>query len=92
MTIPTPQTATHHATSQVAFDWQDWLPHIVDSDIPDDQKQAFIEALWSIVLAFVDLGFDVKSPQETCGESIDLKAALAAAMLNSSKLEEEDAA
>ena len=62
--------------------------------MPEADKQASIEALWSIVIAFVDLGFEVKSPADTCGEAIDLKAALAAAVVNSQEDNdtEEDAA
>ena len=32
---------------------------------------------------FVDLGFDIKSAPEICGEEIDLKALLEAAVVNS---------
>ena len=61
----------------VAFDWQDWLPYIADSDLSDDQKRELIETLWSIVIAFVDLGFEVGPPADkTCGQSFDLAAAL----------------
>jgi len=80
----------------VAFDWQDWLPYL-DDDIPEDQKRQLIEVLWTIILSFVDLGFDVKSPADICGETIDLKAALETAVLNSRDAQtdtdlEEDAA
>jgi len=91
----TPPTSPTPPSRQVAFDWRDWLPYLADADIPNADKQAMIEALWSIIQAFVDLGFEVKSPDElsaqTCGEAIDLKAALAAAMVSSSD-EEQDAA
>ncbi|MEM8750719.1 MAG: hypothetical protein AAGF28_10475 [Pseudomonadota bacterium] len=30
-----------------------------DVDISDDKKQELIETLWSIVVSFVDLGFDI---------------------------------
>ena len=32
--------------------------------------------MWSIVIAFVDLGFDVRAPSETCGQALDLTSAL----------------
>ena len=81
---PIPKTAKSQAQRpSVQFDWQDWLPYLADADIPEDQQQEWIETLWSIVLGFVDLGFDVKSPSETCGEALDLKAALEAAVLRS---------
>ena len=65
------------------FDWQDWLPYFEDTNIPDNQKQELIETLWALVLSFVDLGFEVSANPENCGESLDLKAVLEAAVVNS---------
>ncbi|MGH1414827.1 MAG: hypothetical protein ACRBB0_15170 [Pelagimonas sp.] len=59
-------------------DWQEWLPYIEESDLGDDQKRQMIETLWSIVLGFVDLGWELHATsQETCGQNLDLKTALA---------------
>ena len=33
------------------------------------QKQAFLQDLWSIVVAFVELGFGVHPLQEVCGQN-----------------------
>ena len=92
MTETTP--TTDNSKPQVGFDWRDWLPYLAEADMSEADKQASIEALWSVVIAFVDLGFEAKSPADTCGEAIDLKAALAAAVLDSETDEgtEEDAA
>ena len=50
----------------------------------DDQKREMIEALWSIVIAFVDLQWEITdASKETCGQTLDLRAALEAAVLNS---------
>lgn len=76
---------------QVGFEWRDWLEYLAVTDIPEADKQALIEALWAIVLGFVDLGFEVKSPQETCGQALNLSAALAAAVVNSEETEEDAA-
>ncbi|MDJ0825703.1 MAG: hypothetical protein QNJ16_09385 [Rhodobacter sp.] len=65
------------------FDWEDWLPFLAGSDLSDDQKREFIESLWAIVMGFVDLGFHLNPTAEICGEVIDLKAVLEAAVLNS---------
>ena len=89
-----PDTPTAHPTPSVQFNWQDWLPYLADTDLTDDQKQEMIETLWSIVLAFVDLDWDVTdAPKETCGQVLDLKAALTAAVLYSThtKQEQEEA-
>lgn len=85
----TPPTASQ-SKPILQFDWEEWLPYVEDSDLTDDQKREMIEALWSIVVAFIDLGWDVSdAPQETSGQTLDLKAALEAAVLNSKEQERE---
>lgn len=66
------------------------MPYLEGADIPVEQNLVLIETLWSIVLTFVDLGFDVKSLSESCGTDIDLKAALEAAVLNSDHAKSPD--
>ena len=84
-TAPPPNTK-----QTLQFDWQEWLPFVEESDLTDDKKREMIEALWSIVIAFVDLGWDVSdAPQESSGQTLDLKAALEAAVLNSKEQERE---
>lgn len=60
------------------FDWSDWLPYLEDQDVPDEQKRELIETLWSVVVAFVDLGWQINSKQQIAGSEIDLKAILMA--------------
>lgn len=75
----------------IHFDWQEWLPYVEGSDLTDDQKKAMIEALWSIVLTFVDLGWEVgPAPTESCGQVPDLAAALRRAVVNSEVTEQEE--
>jgi len=84
-TLPRPPTHQTVPAKPMAlrFDWQDWLPYLEKSDVPDDQKRDFIEALWAIVLGFVDLGFDLNPTADICGEPLDLKAVLEAAVVHS---------
>ena len=70
-------------TPSVYFNWQDWLPYLEGYDIPKDQQREFIEALWLIVLSFIDLGLPVTGTKQICGQQIDLKAALENAVLSS---------
>ena len=42
--------------------------YLDDAGLSDEQKQELIEALWSIIVGFVDLGFGVHPVQEVCGE------------------------
>ena len=81
-----------HKRPALRFDWQDWLPFFEDEDIPLDQKRELIETLWSLVCSFVDLGYQLNPKQIICGETLDLKAILEAAVLNSVETPHEDSA
>lgn len=84
-TRTTPQTpSTPINRPALIFNWMDWLPYFDHSDAPIEQKRIWIETLWLTVSCFADLGFDIKSSSESCGEEIDLKAVLEAAVVSSS--------
>ncbi|MET3662873.1 hypothetical protein [Aquamicrobium ahrensii] len=53
----------------VSIDVERYKHLIDDPAIGEDEKEAFLHALWSIIVAFVDLGFGVHPLQEVCGES-----------------------
>ena len=72
------------------FDWRDWLPYLEDADIAEDQKRELIETLWAIVTTFVDMGFQLNPPRQSCGQEIDLTAALHTAMLRSEDTAKDD--
>ena len=38
------------------------------SGLNDEEKQVFLQSLWSIIVTFVDLGFGVHPLQEVCGQ------------------------
>jgi len=43
--------------------------HLLDDPaLSEEQKQQIIEALWSIIVNFVELGFGVHPVQEACGQ------------------------
>ncbi|MGJ8528601.1 hypothetical protein [Maritalea sp.] len=48
----------------LSIDWEVYADYLIDSDLTDNEKREFIEAIWYIVVSFVDLGFDVKSPDQ----------------------------
>jgi hypothetical protein len=50
--------------------------YLEGSDLSDEDKRAFIETLWSIMVSFVDLGFRISPTRKICGE-VDPLAALA---------------
>ena len=51
------------------IDWKVYSAMLEDSDMPLDQQRELIETLWSIVVSFVDLGFDLNPVQQICGET-----------------------
>ncbi len=86
----TPETQL--SSPALRFDWTDWLPYLDQEDVPDDQKRALIETLWSIVLAFTDLGWNIKSSAKSCGEALDLHTVLAAHMVRSNEMQNDEEA
>lgn len=36
-------------------------------DLTNDQRREFLEALWTIIVCFVDLGVEIR-PEESCGQ------------------------
>lgn len=63
-----PNTPSNTTRPSVAIDWEQCLRLLEDSDMTDAQKREFIETVWSIVTAFVDLGFDLHPVQQACGQ------------------------
>ncbi|MEP3348004.1 MAG: hypothetical protein ABJN34_03255 [Litoreibacter sp.] len=59
------------APPSLAIDWDAYLPLLEDEDISDAEKEELIEALWYIVISFVDLGFGVHPVQQACGQGDD---------------------
>ena len=52
----------------LTIDWDAYLPLLESEDISDAQKRELIEALWSIVVTFVDLSFGIDRTTEICGQ------------------------
>ena len=52
----------------LSVDWEVYAAMLEDSDMPLEQQKELIETLWSIVVMFVDLGFDLDPVQQICGE------------------------
>lgn len=58
-------------TRIVEIDTAKYQKYLDDPALSDDQKEDVIEALWSIITAFVDLGFGVHPMQEVCGKNTE---------------------
>lgn len=53
---PTPE---HHENPlTIQFDAYEFLHHLEECDLTEEQKIEYLQTVWSIVLQFVDLGFD----------------------------------
>ncbi|RBW43863.1 hypothetical protein DS901_09025 [Loktanella sp. D2R18] len=53
------------------IDWELYAAMLEDSDMPLDQQKELVETLWTIVVMFVDLGFDLHPTRQICGETGD---------------------
>jgi hypothetical protein len=63
--------------------WEEWLPYFEDIEASEAEKKELIETLWTIILAFVDLGWNAESRCGNEQQSADVPALLAASMLYS---------
>ena len=56
------------ARRALQVDMEKYQALLEDIDIPEDHKKQMIEALWSIVVAFVEIGYGVHPVQQACGK------------------------
>lgn len=84
MTSIPPEFNPETAPPTLSIDWEAYLPFFEDENIPESDKQELIEALWAIVVSFVDLGFGVHPVQQVCGKDISLAEMPVGDVLNSS--------
>ncbi len=85
MSAPPPSPPPASPRPSLVLNWEDWLPYLEDEDASEAEKRQLIETLWSIVVSFVDLGWHIvpePPAEETCGQVLDLTAALNAAVVN----------
>lgn len=55
--------STSH-TPSIAIDYALYEQYLEGSDLSETQKQDFLDALWSIMVSFVDLGFEIHPLQQ----------------------------
>jgi len=61
-------TFTKKAAPTLTVDWTVYASFLEDTDMTDDQKRELIETVWTLVVSFIDMGFDVRSPEDACGQ------------------------
>jgi hypothetical protein len=64
----------HQPRPSLTIDWEVYAAMLEDSDLTMDQQKELIETLWSIVVMFVDMGFDLDPVAQICGETEDTLA------------------
>ncbi|MBL4767908.1 MAG: hypothetical protein JKY94_09370 [Rhodobacteraceae bacterium] len=72
MDLPPKGRPSDVSRPSLSIDWEVYAAMLEDSDMPLEQQKELIETLWSIVVMFVDLGFDLSPVQQICGEADDL--------------------
>lgn len=83
MTDIPPNFNPETAPPTLTIDWDAYLPFLEDENISEEEKHELIEALWSIMVSFVDLGFGVHPVQQVCGKDVSLADLSAADVLKS---------
>lgn len=71
MPQPPDEDLTHEPRPSLTIDWEVYAAMLEESDMPLEKQRELIETLWSIVVMFVDLGFDVHPTRQICGEDAD---------------------
>ncbi len=60
-----------------------------DCDLTEEQRQEFLETIWTIIVGFVDLGFDIHPLQQAdvqgCAQDINLTSFMANNVVSSKK-------
>lgn len=56
----------------VTVDIEKYQSYLDDPSLSVEQKEEFLQALWSIIVTFVELGFGVHPLQEVCGQNSEI--------------------
>ncbi|WP_317960995.1 hypothetical protein [Phaeobacter inhibens] len=89
MTKIPPEFNPETAPPRLTIDWEAYLPFLENEDISEEHKHELIEALWSIMVSFVDLGFGIHPVQLACGKDISLADLPVADMVKSEATAEQ---
>ncbi|KIC41579.1 hypothetical protein RA27_10100 [Ruegeria sp. ANG-R] len=52
----------------VRVDFHKYQAFLDGADMTDAQKEEFIQALWAVIVSFVEMGFGVHPVQQACGK------------------------
>jgi len=55
----------------ITVDVEKYQSYLDDTAMTDAEKKEFLQALWQVIVGFVELGFGVHPLQEVCGKLTD---------------------
>jgi len=61
-----PDNISKNRLPALSIDWELYGQYLNDSDLSEADKRACIEALWSIMVSFVDMGFRLAPVPDIC--------------------------
>ena len=56
----------------LTLDYALYAHYLDNADLTDEQKKEFLDALWLMIVSFVDLGFGIHPLQQACAQPLDL--------------------
>ncbi|QBY02540.1 hypothetical protein E2K80_18840 [Rhodophyticola sp. CCM32] len=71
MPVPPHDEDITNTRPSLSVDWELYAAMLEESDLSLDQQRALIETLWSIVVMFVDLGFNLDPVAQICGQEAE---------------------
>ncbi len=55
----------------LTLDVEKYEHYLANADMTEAEKQEFLQALWDIIVSFVDMGFGIEPTQTACGQMIE---------------------
>ncbi|SFA89004.1 hypothetical protein SAMN05421688_1510 [Poseidonocella pacifica] len=96
MTRAEETSTARSASPTLTIDWEAYAALLEEGEHSEAEARELIETLWSIVVAFVDLGFGIHPVQQACGEGSENAESLTpdvlSSFLNSAKQEQQETA
>lgn len=58
----------------LTLDVELYQSYLDNSDLSADERSAYLEAIWQVIVGFLDFGFAVEPLEKSCGQSSKLKS------------------
>ena len=67
------ESGAAHQKPSLTVDVEKYQSYLDGSGMSDAEKEEFLQALWSIIVSFIELGFGVHPLQEVCGKTPEIE-------------------